>query len=336
MKYNSIKVSIAALLSLLLIVAFAACRQHQQRSATSRGDNIHIVRFDKMLFDTPPAQLRDTLIRHQNDYACNLLNVHPDDPQLMAQMIDYAQDPYVRQLYDSVQVHFADLSWLEADLTRALQRLSRQGVTLNYSRYIAFVSATLDYDYRVVADGQTLLIALDQYVVKGLQQYGYMGLPQYIVNLCDPRYLTVDCVAAMGRAAVEIAAEGADMTMLDFMIADGKTLYFTDCALPKTADTLKLRYTQQQLAWMEANEANVWAYLIQNDLLFEKDYTRFNNLIDEAPKTNAFRDSAPRTAQYIGLQIVKQYVKKSGCTLTELLAETDSRKILNTSNYHPK
>jgi hypothetical protein len=87
---------------------------------------------------------------------------------------------------------------------------------------------------------------------------------------------------------------------------------------------------------MEENLENVWGWLIQNDVLFSTDMAKLRNLLDDAPKTNAFGDgSAPRTNAYIGWQIVKQYMKKSGASLGKLFAETDSRKILETSGWRP-
>ena len=63
---------------------------------------------------------------------------------------------------------------------------------------------------------------------------------------------------------------------------------------------------------------------------------QLRNFIDDAPKTNAFGEgSAPRTLHYIGWQIVKQYMKKSGRTVEELLGETDSQKILTQSGWRP-
>ena len=61
-----------------------------------------------------------------------------------------------------------------------------------------------------------------------------------------------------------------------------------------------------------------------------------HNFIDEAPKTNAFRNSAPRTTDYLGLQIVRAYMKRSGASLDELFANTDSQAILQKSGFKPK
>ena len=129
--------------------------------------------------------------------------------------------------------------------------------------------------------------------------------------------------------------------LLDYMVAEGKALYLASLCLPKTHDSVLLRYSSEQYDWMERNEEHVWTFFLQNKMLFETDYMRFHNFIDEAPQTNAFRAkegygaSAPRTTEYIGLQMVRQYMKKSGATVQELFDETDAQKILNESGYRP-
>ena len=140
-------------------------------------------------------------------------------------------------------------------------------------------------------------------------------------------------MAAIARS--RIAMPEGEMTLLDYIVMEGKVQYFLAETMPWTADTLRLRYSGEQLNWMEHSEKNVWGYFIQNDLLYEKDMSKIHNLIDEAPKTNAFRNSAPRTTDYIGLQIVKAYMKRSRATIDELFADNNSQAILTKSNYKP-
>lgn len=318
----------------IISVGLIGCRSKSNNNTEHNEDNISLLRLEKLIFDTPPEQLQSVLQQHYTEYASPLLNVKPGDAQLMAQMVDFAHDPSVREIYDSVQAHYANLYWLEAELTDAIERAQKAGIELDYQRYITFVSAMFDYDYRVAADGSTLLIALDQYVLPSFEKYGYGGTPMYLVRLCDSAYIASDCMAAIGRN-LAVFPEKEPM-LLDYMIAEGKTLYFLDKVMPSKADSIKIRYSAEQMEWMRQNEANVWAYFIQNKMLFDKDLNHFNNFIDEAPKTNAFRNSAPRTAQYIGWQIVKQYMQQTKSSLSDLMAEPNSRKILDASGYHPK
>ena len=124
-------------------------------------------------------------------------------------------------------------------------------------------------------------------------------------------------------------------TMLDLMISEGKVLYFLDQVMPKKDNRLKIRYSEEQMEWMKANESNVWAFFIQNNLLYEKDFSRYHNFVDDAPKTNAFKDSAPRTTHYIGWQIVRKYMENNKCSMKELFNNTDSQAILAASKYKP-
>ena len=175
-----------------------------------------------------------------------------------------------------------------------------------------------------------LAISLDHYAIGSIGG----GVPSYIERLSRPQYMAADCMAAIARA--HIAMPDAAMTLLDYAIAEGKVLYFLEQAMPNTPDTIRLRYTKAQLQWMENNTEQVWAWIIQNNVLYSSDLGQFHNLIDEAPKTNAFGEgSAPRTPAYIGWQIVRRYMKKSGDSMQQLFEQTDSRHILTTSAWRP-
>jgi len=47
------------------------------------------------------------------------------------------------------------------------------------------------------------------------------------------------------------------------MIYEGKKLYLEQQLLPKKSTADLLRYTDQQYAWAEANEPEIWRYFIE-------------------------------------------------------------------------
>lgn len=293
---------------------------------TQKGEPVRICRFEQLLFEGKGDAA---------DFASPLLNYHPEDAEFMHAVADFTSDPMVRQLYTVTDSLYGDLSWLEEELGNAMSRAHECLPAMNYRFFFTLVTADLeDYANRVFCNNTDLAISIDHYAighVEGLQRY---GVPNYIARLCRREYILPDCMAAAARNHIELP-EG-DLTFLDYAIAEGKTLYFLDQVLPHVHDTLKIRYTGKQLAWMEENEENVWGWLIQNGVLFSNDNTQLRNLLDEAPKTNAFGDgSAPRTGDYIGWQIVKQYMKKTDASMGELFAENNSRKILETSGWRP-
>lgn len=251
---------------------------------------------------------------------------------------EYTQTPIMREIYDSVQAHFSHLAWLEHELTPALKRLQKaygndeSAVPLECTKAIAYINGSFDYNQRTFAKEGSLLISIDQYILPYMEKYGYCGQPLYIVNMSDSIFLLNDCITAIAQQVIPINEMNQ---MLDYMIAEGKSLYMLSIACPHMDDRIKMRYSEEQMDWMKKNEKNVWAYFVQNKLLFETDFSKFHNFIDEAPKTNAFNESAPRTAQYIGWKIVSQYAKNTNCTLLQLLNETNSNTILNKSCYRP-
>lgn len=311
-------IGVKGALVVLLTLVIAGCHRSQE---------VHFARLEKVIFETPAGQLQGELARRGAEFDTRLLNIDPTDVQYMQMLEGFAADPTMRRIYATVDSLYGDLGWLERDLGRALGRTDAVG----YDRFYTLVSGDFyDYDRRIFCSDHELAISLDHYAVGEL----HAGVPAYIEHVSRREYMVADCMAAIARA--HIALPEGEMTLLDYAIAEGKVLYFLEQTLPSTHDTIRLRYTADQLRWMEQNTANVWGWLLQNKMLYSADLSQYHNLIDEAPKTNAFGDgSAPRTPFYIGWQIVRKYMNKSGATMQELFAETDSQRLLTTSGWRP-
>ena len=80
----------------------------------------------------------------------------------------------------------------------------------------------------------------------------------------------------------------------------------------------------------------MWAFFIQNNLLYNADYYKIRSFITEAPTTKGFKNSPPRMAEWIGWQIVKSYMDNNkNISIKDLLNENDAQKILKASKYKP-
>ncbi|MBO4600562.1 MAG: hypothetical protein J5641_07470, partial [Bacteroidales bacterium] len=295
---------------------------------------VRLHRFDKVLFETPVDQLQGKLMEVRDEYGTDLLNLHPEDAAFMEMLQGFVSDPTMRDVYRLVDSVWGDMEPQARQIGEALQRAEALMPTLRYDKVYTFVSGMFDYNMRVGCNSHELVVSLDQYVLPYTKKYGYFGCPLFLVQQSRPEYMVADCITAIAREHIEVPQE-RDMSLLDYMVAEGKAVYFAQQVLDDAPDSILMRYTAQQTDWMRENEEHVWSYLLQNRLLYETDYMRFHNLVDDAPKTNAFRDSSPRTTDYIGWRIVSQYMKNSGSTMQELFDETDAQKILNQSNYRP-
>lgn len=334
--------NIHSALKYMAVVAVAAmaltgCR-HQNDSLMKRGttqQDIVLLRLEPVIFGTPTDQLQAKLNEVRTDFRTPMLNIFPEDPKFMEQVKGMAQDPTMREVYDSVMALYPDLEWLRKELQQGMKNLGKASQNIHCNRVYTFISGDFDYEHRAVADMEDgLLVAIDQYTTSHFEKYGYFGLPKYLAKLLDKQYLATDCMSAIVKARIPIPDR--DLTMLDYMVAEGKALYCTRLAFPKVEDSILLRYSSEQLAWAEHNVADVWAYIIQHKLLYETDYNEFNNILDDAPKTNAFGDkSAPRMAAYIGYQIVKEFAQGRSADLERMLENTESQSILQQSGWKP-
>jgi hypothetical protein len=135
----------------------------------------------------------------------------------------------------------------------------------------------------------------------------------------------------------EFPFEGYGPQLIDRMIYEGKLLYLLDATLPGTPDSLKIGFSQKQLAFCADRENAMWTYLAEHKMLFSNERMDIKRYTDDAPYTSSFTaDSPGRTGCWLGWQIVKAYMKKNpGMTIPELMEEKDCRKILNYSAYQP-
>lgn len=321
---------------ILRISVFVAVAVFFFSCGRGKENEIKIERFERVLFETPAEQMPSELKEFASRYASPLLPVYPDEPNYMLQLSQFIADQTVRDIYDITVKQYPDLSWLEKELGNALGNAADIDDEISINHFATYISGLSDYEQRIAVDRESgsVRISLDHYSIGSMEKYSYFGMPMYIVELCDSAHLATDIMAAIARQYIAMPDE-KDVTMLDIMISEGKVLYFLDKVMPKKDENIRMRYSEEQMEWMRRNESNVWAYFIQNNLLYEKDFNRYHNFVDEAPKTNAFKDSAPRTTHYIGWQIVRQYMERTKCSMKELFENTNSQAILQTSQYKP-
>ena len=311
----------------IVVVALTGCR---------RTEEVSFHRFEQLLFDTPADRLQAELTKHRNEFSSELIILAPEEPEFMQMTQEFVADPVMRDIYRITDSLYHNLSDVERELGKALGRAYKLCPKMQHvERFYTMITGDFDnYGFRVFSNCGDLCVCLDQYALGAMERYQYFGMPNYMVRTLTREHIVPDCMFTL--AGLYLKGPDGDLTLLDHAIADGKKLYFMEKTLPGIADSVLLRYTADQMKWMTDNERNVWGWLIQNKMLYSTDQSAYRNLLGEAPHTNTFgSDSAPRTASYIGWQIVRAYMKKSHSTMQELLDEPDSRKILTLSGWRP-
>ena len=99
-------------------------------------------------------------------------------------------------------------------------------------------------------------------------------------------------------------------------------------------------YTEDQLNWISNNEAGVWQYFIEEELLYKTQHSKFFPFISEGPTTNGLPPESPgNIGSWIGWQMIESYMDAYPETSMEELFSNkrlDGQYILNKSEYRPR
>ncbi len=340
---------------IVLALMLPSCRPRPHYQADISGialETVGISRFEKILFEINPTNLREEIAPYLEEFHF-FLGDGIDDPMGQQQLIAYMSDPLLIELYHDTMEAFPSLDKLQEDFTRAFKYYLAHFPDQEPPRLYSYISG-LSYELPIKhADGH-MAIGLDNYLGRDYPYYAYLQIPRYQQNRMEADYLLVDAMMLLAEKHMSTGQTGAGQTgagqtgagqtgaghpepetLLDFMIYEGKLLYFVDCMLPELHDSLKIGYTGSQLAWMQANRGQVWSYYLDNELLFDSNRQMIRNFVGEAPFTSVFgRGSAPRTGVYTGWQIVRDYMRRHPeVTLAELMHQSDARQILHQSRY---
>ena len=324
-------------LLLTIILSLAACRHGSDRlniNVTEISDpGIEIERYGQDLFQVDPQNLGEELPKLALQYPF-FLGELPLDTLSYIQIHDFISDPFLREIAVECENEYPDLIEIEYQLNKAWKHILYYYPGTFTPRVFTYVSG-LDFESPVQMQDNIILVALDMYLGRNYEPYGMSRIPQYRTLRATKDYLVRD---VMLEVAVNLPVEyRTENILLDQMIEKGKMLYFLDATMPGTHDTIKVSYTSRQLDWCEANEPNLWAFIIENELLFSSDYEKTHKLILDGPFTSFFPDGSPgRTGWWLGWQIVRSFMENNeDVSIPQLMEELTPRQVLDNSNYNP-
>ncbi|MBC6111128.1 gliding motility lipoprotein GldB [Pedobacter fastidiosus] len=342
MKYN-VKHSQIYLFFLFAII-FISCKQSNRPDVSDVKLKIKIERFDQQLYSGKGKSITQT-----NDFLSKNYGLFYDDyihkmvgsPEYNYQTVleTLYKDQAYTDLTNEVNTVYPDLKKQEEGLTETFKYIKHYYPKAKIPKFISFVSG---FSYQMPVGDNYLGIGLDMFLGKDSKFYRAIiqSVPMYISRRFAPEYI-VPRVAETFAHEELFTEPDENRTLLSKMIFQGKILYFLDQVLPEnTADSIKIGYTTKQLDWAQTYEGDIWAYYLENNLLYETDYQKIQVYLAEGPFTPGLgenRNSAPKLGIWTGWQIVRKYMETHpDITLQQLMADQDGQKILNQSKYKPK
>jgi hypothetical protein len=308
----------------------------RELSEVRKRVHFSIHRYEKALFELNRDSLATGIERLSHIYPAQLIakNVW-QNPQLIAQLRAYLDDKIIIEIYQATIQKYPDLNFLYDELTEAFSYYLHYFPETQLPAIFTMVPG-LDFEMpSVFGLDNNLFIQLDQYLGADFKMYAQAGMPKYIIARCDKKYMAIDCFKK--SLVYNYLPEETRITLLENMIHEGKKLYFTELMFPSRQPADIIGYSEAQITWAETNQGNVWRYMIEKNLLFNKDDKTSRDFCEEAPFTKPFNKEAPgRLGAFIGWQIVRKYMENQPeITLSELMKSVKYQEILTKSKYKP-
>lgn len=338
------------LLLLCTMIASSCSKRETQSDKTLFGDNkteeeqISIHRFEQALFAPSKQTTEQHLLSIEQDFK-PMFAASLSDKQYMAVVKAFVEDAEMKKVYNIVKRCYPDMKFLETALAQALPKIRkiRQDTckTNIYTLIIGPAEYSFAYQNRILVYPAFSTISIDAYCMDSLSEHPYYkSMPKYLQTCLTKDNIAPDYIRTYLQEItfkdIPLQNQNPDATLLDCIIDDGKYSYAVAALLPKTPLHNILRYTEEQQKWVEDNEYNIWSYIIQNKLLYNKDRTKYLSLIAEGPTTKGIADSPSRIGNYIGYKIVQAYMEKNPITLDSLFRTSKSELILKASEYKPQ
>ncbi|RKR81685.1 gliding motility-associated lipoprotein GldB [Mucilaginibacter gracilis] len=325
---------------------FVACGRNKKADVSNIPVNITVWRFDHDFDEmrTKPMAAQSVLLEKRygifyRDFVEHILKAgSTNDTAYFATLRKiFATKDYlsVKHEVDSV---YPNLNKQNQELTDAFRRIKYYFPQKHIPQVYAYFSG---FQAQTSIGDKYFAIGLDQFLGANSKFYPALveEFPHYISRRFTPQNIVPRVVEGFVREDM-FPEKDEDRTLLSKMIYNGKVMYMMDSTLPDVPDSVKIGYTPAQLQWCQDFKPQIWAYILDENLLYESDMLKIQKYINEAPFTPGLGEhnqSAPKIAVYTGWQIVKQYMDKNPqITLAQLMADNDAQKILNESKYRPK
>jgi len=311
--------------AVVLCLFFLSCDQKTkvEKEVEEIPVDVKVERFDKVFFETKPEDLAK--VKKQYPFFFPAGN---DDAVWLGKM----QDPIWREVYTEVEKKYSNFEPVREEFNTLFKHVKYYFPKTKTPKIITVIGE-MDYNSKAIYADSLVIVALELYLGKNHKFYEF---PNYLKQNFEERQIMPDVVSSFSYRNIP---NSADRSLVAQMVFEGKQLYAKDLLLPEYSDAEKMGYTPEQIKWCEENEAYMWRFFIENEMLYSVDPKLTTRFMTPAPFSKFYleidNDTPGRVGAWIGWQMVRAYMKNNNVTLPELL-KTDAKVIFENSKYKPK
>jgi len=311
--------------AVVLCLFFLSCNQKSkvEKEVEEIPVDIKVERFDKVFFETKPQDLAKVKKQYPFFFPGNDDNV----------WVQKMNDPIWREVYEEVQKKYSNFEPVRKEFNELFQHVKYYFPKTKIPKVITVIGE-MDYNAKSIYADSLVVVALELYLGKNHKFYEF---PNYLKENFEERQIMPDVVSSFSYRNIP---NSIDRSLVAQMVFEGKQLYAKDLLIPDYTDAEKMGYTPEQIKWCEENEAYMWRYFIENEMLYSEDPKLRARFIAPAPFSKFFleidNDSPGRVGAWIGWQMVRSYMKNnSDVTLADLF-KIEPKEIFEKSKYKPK
>ena len=310
-----------------------------KNSETTKTNVINIYRFEQSLFATNESKIDKDILEWEKrlgaffeSFNYEILRTNSKQENYKQELLQFISHPDMREAFDTLIKKYPNVNFLETELSEAFDRYNQYFPQKVLPKVVTYFSG---FNFGVVTNDTILAIGLDYFLGKDCSFYKRLNSPKYMRLKNQSKFILPFCFEAIANN--EFSDFNSENNFLSQMIYKGKIMYFLDVILPQFSNADKLRFSQNQLNWCKENESNIWAYFIDNEILYSTDIKKINSYINYAPFAKGMPKESPgRIAYWMGWNIVKTYMNnKKNITIEQLMENTNPQEILQQSRYKP-
>ncbi len=326
------------------LIIFATCGNKDAVDISNIKVDLQPVRFDKEFaaLDTNNLQTDLKKLYNKHTWFTNLFTEYLtgwgkyNDTALAVQngarhFLTYKD--YIN-LQKTVSEKFSNTSKIDAEISTLIKHVKYYDKAYKTPKLYYFVSGLNLYS--AITYDTLIGIGLDMFLGKDYPFYPSVQMPQYQINLCEPKYIPIKMASAIYQEKHEFNPAGKNLLAL--IIERGKEIYYLSKVLPQTPIADLLGYNEAQYAWMKKNEGLCWNFFITQQLLYANEFQKVVPYVTEGPSAPGLPMESPGSVgSYIGFEMVSKYAaKQKNLSLLKLInKQEDPQNFLQDSGYKP-
>ena len=311
----------------LLFLTVSACKNDTlDINSSAISVKIDYVNLDSILVNTKSEQLITQhhsleqsigdIYSYQLGYCLQIGKI--SDTAFVNSIAQFTSDPGISKIEKNIHKTFNNLDAQRSTIRKGFQNLKFHFPKGKIPSKIVFMNSL--FQSNAFSTEHEIGIGLERYlgkdnpVIKELPEEPFY---QWIKEGFNANYIERDALCSWIMTHYVEEVQG---TLAESMIRWGKIIYLTEAAFPEMDKNIIMRYSTEDYQWAIENELRFWKYLITEKMLFKNNELEKANLLNEAPFTIGLPDKSPdRFAQFLGWQMVRNYMNKNKISLEQLL-----------------